>query len=149
MARVAAEADVVYGIVLDAEGKVATHSRHPELAGRALRGAADERAVKTDTFLAQETVQSDTRESIYDFAVPVIIEGQRWGTVRIGLSKRRMEAEIRKTRWELGALTLVTLVLGGVRAALVARRIARPVRELAGGGGRYLARRAEPADRAL
>jgi len=55
------------------------------------------------------------------------------GTVRIGLSKRRMEAEIRKTRWELGALTLVTLVLGGVLAALVARRIARPVRELADG----------------
>jgi len=61
-------ADVVYGIVLDADGKVATHSRHPELAGRALRGAADELAVKTDTFLVQETVQSDTRESIYDLS---------------------------------------------------------------------------------
>ncbi|TKS57943.1 MAG: PAS domain-containing sensor histidine kinase [Nitrospira sp.] len=133
VARVAGEADVVYAIILDAEGKVATHSRHPELAGVALRGAADELAVKTDTFLVQETVQSDTRESIYDFVVPVIIEGQRWGTVRIGISKRRMEAEIRKTRWELGALTLVTLVLGGVLAALVARRIARPVRELAEG----------------
>ena len=95
MARVAAETDVVYGIILDAEGKVATHSRHPEWTGLALRGAADVRAVKTDTVLVQETVQRGTRESIYDFVVPVIIEGQRWGTVRIGLSKRRMEAEMR------------------------------------------------------
>ena len=42
-----------------------------------------------------------------------------------------MEEEIRETRWELGLLTGVTLILGGLAAALVARRIARPVRELA------------------
>ena len=133
VARVAGEADVVYAIILDAEGKVATHSRHPELAGVALRAPVDEVAAKTDIFLIQETVLGDTGESIYDFVVPVMIDRQRWGTVRIGLSKRWMEAAISQTRWDLGAVTLVTLVLGGVVAALVAARIARPVRELAEG----------------
>ena len=133
VARVAGEADVVYASILDAEGKVATHSSHPELVGTVLRGPADQRAATADTFLVQETVLSDTRESIYDFVVPIIVNGQRWGTVRIGLSKRRTEAEIRQTRWDLGVFTLVTLVLGGGLAALVARRIARPVRELAAG----------------
>ena len=133
VARVAGEADVVYAIILDAEGKVAAHSRHPELAGVALRAPVDELAAKTDTFLIQETVLRDTGESTYDFVVPVTIDRQRWGTVRIGLSKRWMEAAISQTRWDLGAVTLVTLVLGGVVAALVAARIARPVRELAEG----------------
>jgi two-component system, NtrC family, sensor histidine kinase AtoS len=133
VARVATEPDVVYASILDAEGRVATHSRHPELAGTVLRRDAARLAAQTDTFLVQESVLRDTRESIYDFAVPIIVNGQRWGTVLVGLSKRRTEAEIRRTRWELGGLTLATLVLGGVIAAVVARRIARPVRELAEG----------------
>ncbi len=132
-ARVAAEADVVYAIVLDAEGKVAAHSAHPELVGSSLPDQIDALAAKADSLVVQETVLADTGESIYDFAVPVQVERQKWGTVRVGLSKRRMEAQISQTRWELGALTLVILVLGGVAAALVARRIARPVRQLAEG----------------
>ena len=44
-----------------------------------------------------------------------------------------MEAQISRTRWELAVLALVTLVGGGLGAAFVARRIARPVRELAAG----------------
>ncbi|MET0487078.1 MAG: ATP-binding protein, partial [Candidatus Rokuibacteriota bacterium] len=37
------------------------------------------------------------------------------------------------TRWELGGLTAATLLLGGLAAALVARRISRPVQQLAAG----------------
>jgi two-component system, NtrC family, sensor histidine kinase AtoS len=131
--RVAAEADVVYASILDADGKVAVHSRSPELAGTVPSRVGDLRAVHADTFLVQETPFRDTRESIYTLSIPIVVDGQRWGTVVVGLSKRRMEAEIRRTRWELGVLTLVTLVLGGVVAGLVARRIARPMRELAQG----------------
>src|SRR2546428_6906379 len=59
-----------------------------------------------------------------------------------------MEAEIGKTRVELGALTLVVLLLGGLAAALMARRIARPVQRLAEGAVAIsrgeLAQRIEP-----
>ena len=72
-------------------------------------------------------------EAIYDFAMPVVVDRRRWGTVRVGLSKRRMEAEIRRTRFELFGLTVATLVFGGLGAALVARRIARPIRQLGEG----------------
>jgi two-component system sensor histidine kinase AtoS len=65
--------------------------------------------------------------------VPVLVETQRWGTVRVGLSKLRMDAEIRRTRFELLGVALATLGLGGLAAALVARRIARPVQKLAAG----------------
>jgi two-component system, NtrC family, nitrogen regulation sensor histidine kinase GlnL len=130
--QVASEADVAYAVVLDADGKVAAHSRYPERVGLPLRGAAHERAAETVEPLTQETITS-AGEAVYDFAVPVLVDGRKWGTVRLGLSKRRMEAEIRKARLELGALTLVTLLLGGAAAAVVARRIARPVQQLAEG----------------
>ena len=133
VARMAAEEDVVYAIVLDAEGRVAAYSGRPDRVGALLQGQVHARAARTDVALIQETEMYSPREPIYDFAVPIRVNGQKWGTVRVGVSKRRMESEIRQTRLELGALTVVTLLLGGFAAALVARRIARPIRQLADG----------------
>jgi two-component system sensor histidine kinase AtoS len=134
VARLAAEEDVRYAIVLDAEGRVAAHSERPELAGQVLGGEVDRRAVAAGEPLMQAT-RTETGEAIDDFAVAVVVSGQRWGTVRVGLSRQRMEALIRRTRGELGALTAATLLLGGLAAALVARRISRPVQELAAAAG--------------
>src|SRR5206468_1227448 len=147
VARVAGEADVVYALVLDADGRVAAHSSHPERVGAVLEGPAHRRAARAGELLVQETVTS-RGEAIYDFALPVQVEGRKWGTIRVGLSKQRMEAEIGKTRVELGALTLAVLLLGGLAAALMARRIARPVQRLAEGAVAIsrgeLAQRIEP-----
>jgi two-component system sensor histidine kinase AtoS len=132
VAQAAAEDDVPYAIVLDADGRVAAHSERPERVGMVLHGALDRRAVETTGPLVQETT-TDTGEGIYDFAVPIVVGHQKWGTARIGVSKQRMEGLIRRTRWELGSLTVATLLLGGLAAALVARRISRPVQQLAAG----------------
>jgi two-component system sensor histidine kinase AtoS len=132
VAQAAAEDDVPYAIVLDADGRVAAHSERPERVGMVLHGALDRRAVETTGPLVQETT-TDTGEGIYDFAVPIVVGHQKWGTARIGVSKQRMERLIRRTRWELGSLTVATLLLGGLAAALVARRISRPVQQLAAG----------------
>src|SRR5438093_3696887 len=130
--RMAAEPDVVYAVVLDADGKVAAHSRYPERVGLLLHGAAHERAAGAIEPVTQETV-TGAGEAVYDFAVPILVDDRKWGTARLGLSKRRMDDEIRRTRLELAALTLATLLLGSAAAALVARRIARPVQQLAEG----------------
>jgi single cache domain-containing protein len=74
-ARIGGETDVVYAIILDAEARVAAHSRHPELAGTILDGVTDQRAVRANAFLVQESVFGATREPIYDVAVPILIEG--------------------------------------------------------------------------
>jgi PAS domain S-box-containing protein len=82
--------------------------------------------------LMQDTTTRSGRH-LYDFAAPIIVQDRKWGTVRVGLSKQRMEAVIRRTRWELGLLTFATLMVGGLAAALVARRISRPVQRVAEG----------------
>ena len=105
----------------------------PSWSGSALDGAVHEIAAGTSRLLVQEAAHRKTGEPIYDIAMPVHVEGQKWGIARIGLSRRRMEAQIRRTRWELAGLSVVTLVAGGLGAAFVARRIALPVRQLAAG----------------
>jgi PAS domain S-box-containing protein len=133
VARVGAGADVIYAVILDADGRVAAHSRYPERVGLPLESAVDRNAAATQGPLTQATVLAETGDAIYDFAAPVQVDRQKWGTVRVGLSKQRMDAEIRRTRRELGALTVLMLGIGGVAAAVVAGRIARPVRQLAEG----------------
>ena len=129
--RIASEADVVYAIILDADGRVAAHSGRPDRVGSVLSGEAEKRAARTDVPLVQETVIR--RQSVYDVAVPIVVNQQRWGTARVSVSKARMEAEIVRTRWELGGITLLTLLLSGFAAALLARRIVGPIRQLAAG----------------
>jgi PAS domain S-box-containing protein len=124
---------VVYAIVLDAEARVAAHSRYPDRVGQPLTSAVDQNAAATPVPLTQATSFPETGDAIYDFAVPVQIDRQKWGTVRVALSKRRMDAEISQTRWELGALTVLILGVGGLATAVVAGRIVRPVRQLAHG----------------
>lgn len=130
--RLATEEDVRYAIVLDTDGRVAAHSARPERVGQLLAGAVDQRAAETTTPLMQDTL-SERGEAVYDFTEPVFVNRQRWGTVRVGLSKQRMETLLRRTRWQLAGLTVATLVLGSLAAALVARRISRPVQQLAEG----------------
>jgi len=132
VAQAAAEDDVPYAIVLDPDGRVAAHSERPERVGLLLHSAMDRRAAEATGPLVQEAT-IETGEGIYDFAVPIIVGHQKWGTARIGVSKLRMEQLIRRTRWELGGLTAATLLVGGLAAALVARRISRPVQQLAAG----------------
>ncbi len=131
--RVSNETDVVYAIVLDAEGRVAAHSSRVDRVGTLLSGRIHEVAARAEESVTQETELADTREPIYDFAMPVFVGSQKWGTVRVGLSRRRMDAEIRKTRLEVAVLAGVTLLMGAGAAALVARRIAGPVQQLEAG----------------
>jgi two-component system sensor histidine kinase AtoS len=123
---------VQYAIILDDEGRVAAHSARQERVGLVLPGEVDRRAAATMEPLKQETVTRSGRP-VYDFAVPVVVHDRKWGTVRVGMSRQRVDALISRTRWELVGLTVVTLLLGGLAAALVARRISRPVQQLAEG----------------
>ncbi len=132
MARVATETDVAYAMILDRDGRVAAHNHRPEIVGTLLSGGTLDRILSTDATLAQELDGPDG-EALYDFAVPIRVDAQRWGTARVGLSRRRMEAEITATRRQLVVLAVLVLAGAGLASALVARRIARPVRQLAAG----------------
>jgi PAS domain S-box-containing protein len=132
VARLAAETDVAYAMILDRDGRVAAHNHRPDIVGTLLSGGTLDRILSTDATVAQELHGTDG-EALYDFAVPIRVDAQRWGTARVGLSRRRMEADIAATRRHLVLLAVLVLAGAGLASALVARRIASPVRQLAAG----------------
>jgi PAS domain S-box-containing protein len=130
--RVAAETDVEYAMILDRDGRVAAHSDHPESVGTLLSGQMLDRILSTDAPLAQE-LRSPDGMALFDFSAPLVVDAERWGTARVGLSRHRMDAEIAATRRQLVLLAVLVLAGAGLASALVAQRIARPVRQLAAG----------------
>jgi two-component system, NtrC family, sensor kinase len=116
--------DVVYAFIQNAEGRVVTHSfakGYPvELVGANRVGSADRVRVQL----------IDTGEIfIYDFAAPIMVAGERIGTVRIGLSKSRLSATTKQFVSALatmfGGVLLAAMALGSVFARTVTRRLAR------------------------
>jgi PAS domain S-box-containing protein len=132
VARLTTEIDVSYAMILDRDGRVAAHNHRPEVVGTLLSGGALDRILSTEATVAQEIDGADGA-ALYDFAVPIRVDAQRWGTARVGLSRRRMEREIAATRRQLVLLAILVLGGAGLASALVARRIARPVQQLAAG----------------
>ena len=93
--RIAARGRRGYAIVLDGDGRVAAHSRRPDLVGRGLDGAVDERARRAGALLIQEATRPGRRADGYDIAVPVRGAAALGHGAR-GPVARRMDARSRR-----------------------------------------------------
>jgi two-component system sensor histidine kinase AtoS len=70
----------------------------------------------------------------YDIAAPILSpDGQKWGTVRVGLSLQNMHAEIRKTHLWIALVGGIGGVLSLSAVTWLAGRIAAPIQELTEG----------------
>lgn len=116
--------DTVYAFVLDADKRVVTHSF--------LKGfpvdLTTANAVGNDERVNVQLI--DTGQIlIYDFAAPILVSGERIGTVRVGLSKSRLDATTRQFVSALttmfGGVLLAAMALGSLFARTVTRRLAR------------------------
>jgi PAS domain S-box-containing protein len=133
--KLSRDRDVLYAIVLDREGRVAAYSGHDEKQGLILQDAVSQRAAQTTTTLIQRVQGGAGEAGYYDIAAPVFIRAgtEKWGTVRVGLSLRDMQVEIRQTRLQVLFLGVLGVLLGSAVAAFLARRISAPIRTLAEG----------------
>jgi PAS domain S-box-containing protein len=130
------DSDVLYAIILQHDGQVVAHSERPDLQHSSLPlEPLNQRALESLTILTQYVPMGPEMVSdAYDVAAPILApDGQKWGTVRVGLSLQSMHAEIRKTH-------LWILLVGGIGGALsllavawLAGRIAAPIQDLTEG----------------
>jgi signal transduction histidine kinase len=72
---------------------------------------------------------------VLEVEIPVFAKGStiKWGSIKIGLSLEDMRAEVTKTRLILIVIGLAGLLLGLFSAAVLGRRIARPIERLVAG----------------
>jgi hypothetical protein len=128
--QLAQDQDIEYVIILDKEGTVAAHSHQSSL----------ERRIPEDVSNQPERVKryrlpGAAETDVYEAKVPVRVDQseEKWGTVRVGVSLAGMEAEIRRTRWQIALFGLLAVWFGSLASVILARRIVGPIQALARG----------------
>ena len=116
--------DVVYAFVQNADDRVVTHSFAK---GYPVELVAANKVGNSERVHVQLI---DTGQIlVYDFAAPILVDGERIGTVRIGLSKSRLSATTKQFVSALatmfGGVLLAAMALGSLFARTVTRRLAK------------------------
>jgi len=126
--------DIIYVIIHDKEGKVASYSRRPDLQNRLLTDKASLNAIEVKEPLITIHVPESGTTPVLDVAVPVYLPGSRarWGTIRVCLSLELMYQQIRQTLWSILILGSVALAIGILISNWVAQRVTRPLETLVG-----------------
>lgn len=112
--------DISYAIVLDSEGRVMAHNRAYAEYGKI---PDDPIAQTARTEPAPVTVQWFDSDDLLEVSKPILIQGKRWGTVRVGVSLGAMHAALLRDSVRIFA---VACLLGIVIGFLVSR-IFRPL----------------------
>ena len=120
---------VRYVIVLDTTGKVVMHSDLPEI-GKTYTDGLTAAALESNKPGYSDTHVSEHEESHFDMYVPVQVAGIRIGTVQLGYSRIAIEQEMSKALKQIITIGLMTTIIGGVAAYLIASLIAKPIKRI-------------------
>jgi methyl-accepting chemotaxis protein len=119
----AADADVVYALLVSAKGEVVASTDEQT---KVLRTDFDKTMAQATTFV-QATVPGAS--SLFEVAAPVSYKGLgRVGAVRIGVSTQKVDTLARRAAWTVFGVGSFALLVGIVAYVVVTRRITRPLR---------------------
>jgi len=109
--------DIEYAFILNDNGNVIVHSFN-------IGFPKQLRTVNTAPESGVFIKLLDTgKQMIYDFAAPVVIAGQRFGTVRIGLSRTKIQAVVNKLVLIIVSISCAALLLAVLASTFFARRV--------------------------
>jgi len=118
---------VRYVMMLDPDGKVIMHSNLAEV-GKIYNDSLNIAAVNSEEPGITQPHLMEKGELHCDIFAPIKISGVRLGTVRLGYSYMAVEKEIAEARQQILLLGLLTIVIGGVVAYLLATFISAPIK---------------------
>ena len=120
---------VRYVIILDPHGKVVMHSDLAEV-GKTYMDSLSIAAVNSKAPGCSHTSLPEKEESLFDIFAPVQVSDVRLGTVRLGYSYLAVEKEIAEAQQQILIIGIVTTIIGGVVAYLLAIFISSPIRRI-------------------
>ncbi len=124
--------DIEYVIIHDKEGRVAGYSGRPDLQNKFLMDDLSQKANAATAPLIQKRLFKSGKTDVLDVAAPVFLNetGDRWGTIRLGLSLAPMHKQIRLTQWIILAVGLMALAVGILVSTWAAKRVTYPLGNL-------------------
>lgn len=120
---------VLYAILLDPQGKVVMHSDLAEV-GTTYNDSLSTTAVNSDEPGCTHARLSKMGERYCDIFAPIDVADVRLGTVRLGYSYSAAAKEIAAAREQILIIGLVTAIIGGVAAYLLAGFISSPIKRI-------------------
>lgn len=126
--KIAEQSGLIYVTVLLFNGDVAAYSGPQTAKESVLDDSMIKWALQTDE--ERFKYRTIVNDEICDITVPILIRGEKWGTVCLGMSIAVMNATIANARLNLFVLGLIGLFFGCLASLFLARRITRPVNAL-------------------
>jgi PAS domain S-box-containing protein len=129
--QAAQDPDILYVAIHDKEGRLAGLSGRSDLQSTFLRDRHTLSVLQSDGPVMSEIEEAVTGPAL-EIGFPVFRqqEGQRWGTVRVGMSLTLMQAQIRQTQMTILIIGLMAMFVGIAVAILTARRVTTPLGRL-------------------
>lgn len=122
--------DIVYFMLVDGAGKVLAHSDSTEQ-GKYLNDEIGLAAAMAKDTVVHE-VLSDSGEVLFDVAVPLYIDGQQKGAIRVGVTANATRSISDTGRQVIVITGLSILMVGLIMAFFLSRRTLRPLHEIMG-----------------
>lgn len=121
--------NIVYVIITDRHGRILAQStgalrKIPEPINNNVRGLVK-------TFLVQTYHNPTFKAQINDISVPVFVDTNKWGTVRVGFSLEHMRVEMTKNILVVIMTSLVSVLIGIGVALILSRFVTGPIEKLA------------------
>ncbi len=114
--------DISFVFILGRNGRPLVHS----FAGGFPVDLAGVNNVENDAAYGVKLITTG-KELIYDFAVPVVIGKERLGTVRLGVSQKRIGEALGRLLWTIFLATAISVVLAALLGTLLARTMTKRI----------------------
>jgi len=123
------ELELEYVAVLDNNFQVMSHSDFGEF-GKFYKDPFQEDAQAVGGVLVKKTRSANSHSGALEFAIPLSIEGKRWGVLLFSLSLENVEQEAQAILFQIMALTCMTLAFLFVLIYFLSQRFIRPIIDL-------------------
>lgn len=123
------ELEIIYVAVLDNTFQVISHSDFGEF-GKYYKDPFGTKRQDAPDVLVKKTTNSKTHIDALEFAIPLSIEGKRWGILLFSLSLESVEREARVILFQILSLTFLALVFLFFLIYFLSQRFIRPIIDL-------------------
>lgn len=122
---------VAYVMVLNRSGEVLAHSDPRRVrVGESLRNdPLYARSIAADRLMIQQ-IQIPVEGIIYDISYPVYLDGEKVGLIRLGITRRNLDALLAELKAKVAVITGILSLIGVILGVILAGRVTASIRRL-------------------
>lgn len=122
------ELSTVYVFITDKDGKILAHNDYTNF-GSIASDHLTRTALQSQQFLSEVT-RLKSNEDVLDLALPLLVAGKSWGTLRVGLSMTPLQRELDTLKWQVFTFAGIFFLFGTAAFYIIGLTMSRPLERL-------------------